>query len=1742
LILFQKRNGQKRIVQQIVYLSVEIKKKVQAKTEFASDHSFLWQIYVMMFLHLFLGDLQITPLAYRVLKSNKTLQLLKLEIVHDNQLTEYGVLSKDPKVESLFPFHQTLHIPVDHHNLMEDDEDEDTHANSPKLQKLSFALFAVVGEQEQMIKLGSGVATSSKSEKEITKTIIFRNDKFELIGKLLITTFYNQSLVDMADFMKFKKNTAAASNEPQNEYSFLLSRKFRRGEPDFPSTFDKSLENKLIEDSEYYIKKLHTQNKSEPNSLSNTQQGRPRSNQSPGITRRSTSNSKIPLSRQSVGDSSNIHKRAVSASANQKKVFAAFSPAGHLFSSAKHHHHPHQHNPSHHPDSHQQHLIQAAAEAPRLRKTVMSVGYVHNAWPDPHENEKSKKEYQLRMANERKKQLLQLIAQEIEFKKQSKKLQEEKMAAHHHQHHPTVEEIHQKKLLKEKEKEDKQKKKLTKELKNREHEIHHLQEKLREIRMQSILTSHFQSPPTEKQHPLPSTSVETGKKTAMKERSKSPTTLPTRRQHKSPPLTATITPHPATQHNKPAASNLNHLLEHHYGNFFKSPLPKAPLPENKKKLEKGKKSSKTTTKKKPQQQLAPASHEPLIAKNGNKIIQVSVKRNPVVMNYQTTTPTLKYNRYFDRSEDDAAIEKQMKEKLAKDRLLAAEQWKRSPEFSFHEVYEKDKSSQNFNSDSPFTKMNATKKTSKVSKKTKKGKKNFENQQEREEDAEEEEDSFIQESDNDEDFMEMKFSSPLRRKEDDDNDIEKELDTSLANEIKTQNQNFIAQMNQQIENKSKQNLQGAADYSFESEEDESFKVPGFLQAMIQSNTFKFPESVQYKATSLLEKMQETLESITTTKDQTRTDLDDEEEEEDVMDDEEFETKFHLHVDESGDSEEENDVEDYEENKKHRPVRYSQQKHVERKESKREEEEEERDSEEESFLPMKDMNYPDFQFALKSHLSDEEEIDLKDSSDEEEGENERKQQSRHVFKPPSKNVQPETERKSNESDLNPDDKYDYHYAATTTAEQRGRTLQRSNINGPDKTNYPLTRPKSKEKILLQFEKNRNYSRPTVSSLSAGSISNSKEEVHLGRDSSNLSRRHNETDFREVEDLISSTNRAIDDVISGSQKFEEEQRAQLGKMNHSADSELSDEDTVENNIMDTMSFNEKLLHNFSDPFSFDEDDQEEEGGGNPSFSSVSPPSSSMKPTVTGGGRPPLTAKSLQSSSQSSTEKASPIVDDRQENSAKPSEQTENSQSFEEIIKGKSPSFYQPTPVDSYQEKMDKITSRINSLLSETTPSMKDLLDAKKTFGKQTKAPSPIRKFSNDGSTMTMNKSQDENEIVPVHTNLEGEISPLSSKESPMNGRSGSFLPFAADSSSPFPVTNPHGKLMNISTTGKHQPPELSPAIMEAQAAAAALKTLSLSLTPSSVASDKKSVSFRPEIVASIHEITPPANNNINNEEDDNVNGTLRKENGELNYSKPTISRSFIERQFEKNRKYSSNSNPTSSKLQPFNSSEKLVEEEEKTPFEEPLKSGDNDNKKEEKEEAKQKEPALSFINTKSFSNKIKTADASANEKIISPWRKQPADGRVKAIISQFEKNKQYCNSNSDSNKERTTSNENNNNSATHEDNLPQQAASSSLLPVTKEEKDHSNTGGTHSSSVQSAKEENMKSADDWIDIEKKLNNLEVTKLSISSLFIILISIRFLFSSSKVSSEEHGQTIRFFHSIVERGNHHLFHNEEEY
>jgi hypothetical protein len=1619
----------------------------------------------MMFLHLFLGDLQITPIAYRLLKSNKTLQLLKLEIVHDNQLTEYGVLSKDPKVESLFPFHQTLHIPVDHHNLMEDDEVEDTHEHSPKLQKLSFALFAVVGEHEQMIKLGSGVATSSKSEKEITKTVLFRNDKFELIGKLLITTFYNQSLVDMADFMKFKKN-AAASNEPQNEYSFLLSRKFRRGEPDFPSTFDKSLENKLIEDSEYYIKKLHTQNKSEPNSRSNTQQGRPRSNQSPGITRRSTSNSKIPLSRQSVGDSSNTHKRAVSASANQKKVFAAFSPAGHLFSSAKAHH-----NHNHHPDSHQQHLIQAAAEAPRLRKTVMSVGYVHNAWPDPHENEKSKKEYQLRMANERKKQLLQLIAQEIEFKKQSKKLQEEKMAAHQHHHHPTVEEIHQRKLLKEKEKEDKQKKKLTKELKNREHEIHHLQEKLREIRMQSILTSHFQSPPTEK-HPFPSTSVEVGKKTVTKERSKSPTSLPTRRQHKSPPLTATTTPHPTQQ--KPA-SNLNHLLEHHYGNFFKSPLPKAPLPENKKKLEKGKKSSKTTATKKKQQPSATASHEPLIAKNGNEIIQVSVKRNPVVTNYQTTTPTLKYNRYYDRSEDDAAIEKQMREKLAKDRLLAAEQLKRSPEFSFHEVYEKDKYSQNFNSDSPFTEMNATKKkTSKVSKKTKKGKKTLEKNQEREEDEDEE--SFIQDSDNEENFMEMQISSPLRRKEDEDNDIEKEFDTSLANEIKTQNQNFIAQMNQQIENKSKQHLKRTADYSFESEGDESFKVPGFLQAMIQSNTFKFPESVQYKATSLLEKMQETLESITTVKDQTRTDLDDEDdEEEDMMDDEEFETKFHLHVDESGDSEE-NDVEDYEENKKHPLVRYSQPKHVERKHN-----EEKGDSEEESFLPMKDMNYPDFQFAGKSHLSDEEEIDLKDSSDEE-GENERKRQTRNVFKPTSKNVQPETERKSNESDLNTDDKYDYHYAATTTAEQRGRTLQRNSITGPDKTNYPLTRPKSKEKILLQFEKNRNYSRPTVSSLSAGSISNSKshsqEEVNLDRDSSNLSRRHNETDFREVEALISSTNRAIDDVISGSQKFEEDQRAQMRKMNNAEDSELSDEDTVENNIMDTMSFNEKLLHNFSDPFSFDDDDQEEEGGGNPSFSSVSPPSSSMKPTV-GGARPPLTAKTLQSSSQSSTEKASPIVDDQDQ--AKPSEQIENNKSFEEIIKGKSPSFYQPTPVDSYQEKMDKITSRINSLLSETTPSMKDLLDAK-TFGK-TKAASPIRKFSNDGSTMTMNKSQDENEIVPVHPDLE-EISPLSSKESPMNGKSGSFLPFDPDSS--FPVTNPHSKIMNISTTGKHHPPELSPANMEA-AAAAAQKTLSLSLTPSSVISDKKSVSFRPEIVASIHEITPPANNSNNNiEEDNNINGTLRKENGELNYSKPTISRSFIERQFEKNRKYSSNSNPASSKLQPFNSSEKLVEEE-KTPIEEPMKSGDNDHKKEEKEE---KEPALSFINTKSLSNNIKIADASANEKIISPFRKQPADGRVKAIISQFEKNKKYNNSSNESNTERTTStsNDNNNNSATSEDNLPQQAASS--LPVTKEEKDHS-TGGIPFSTSQFTKEEITKSSDDWIDIEKKLNNLEVTKI---------------------------------------------------
>lgn len=115
-------------------------------------------------------------------------------------------------------------------------------------------------------------------------------------------------------------------------------------------------------------------------------------------------------------------------------------------------------------------------EAPKVRKTVMSVGYVHNAWPEV-DNTIEKKLYQYKLADERKMKLLEELAQQLALKKQ-KKLEAKKQAkaqAKAQAKQNTEEEFNQRKL--------------NFALKNREDELKKLQSKLTRMKLESALTS-----------------------------------------------------------------------------------------------------------------------------------------------------------------------------------------------------------------------------------------------------------------------------------------------------------------------------------------------------------------------------------------------------------------------------------------------------------------------------------------------------------------------------------------------------------------------------------------------------------------------------------------------------------------------------------------------------------------------------------------------------------------------------------------------------------------------------------------------------------------------------------------------------------------------------------------------------------------------------------------------------------------------------------------------------------------------------------------------------------------------------------------------------------------------------------------------------------------------------------------------------------------------------------------------------
>jgi hypothetical protein len=1038
-----------------------------------------------MFLHLFIEDVQLTPNVLRAVQRNikskdqQSFEILKLEIIHENQFSEYGVLSKEHKYETLYSFQRTIHIPVEGSAVdptTSPGEDE-THSNYQKFTLTLFALMNKDQQSQQQIKLGNGIITSSKgADKSMDKTVILRNDKFDVIGRLTVTLFYHDSLLDLSENVLFKKPSKDKLDN-EKEYAFLLSRKFRRSEVDFPSTFDSRLEDRVIQDSEYYIENLKDKQRvgKEGNVRSNKDFSARK--QSPANVRSSStgkirspattsfdvfSNQKNSTERQS------ITRRAVTPMSNDRTKYSRSistqkkrndPPASSVFQPSR---------PSHpflsqqHANSH--HFQNTSPEPPKLRKTVMSVGFVHNNWPDPHDNEKQKREYQLRMAEERKSQLLKQIAQEVQNQHERNEFLKKRNL--------------QQKIEETKEKEVKRKKKLTKELKHREHEIKDLQEKLNEIRLQSLLSHHL-SPPI-KAFPSSSASSSHVKSAEPSSNNKPPVVV-------SSGKTRAISPAHMKTVNR--AATVKELLEKEYRNFFKQKPPVPPSTAEKKKTvtssvkKKQKKPSSVSSAAKDTPELplyAPSNPMTRIDENkikstdqlkerlksekqGNEVIQVSVKRasHP----YRRRRSVLE-----DRYPTTKASDENLTDFISEQFIPSGEGTKVNDNFHFHQVYQKPDNTY-FDSDSDFLKLNENYKKSSMSR------------------------SDYDDGDNFQDIRHYTSEAA-------DDDDEEELSNKMTNGIALLNQAFspvvVTGYDRDRKHEDPKTInRGLQEPSLnDSYQSDEYAVPGFLQAMVQSTDQReddFNASQEYGSPG-------------------------------EMDDEEFERKFQFSM-EDGDEDESDYISP--------SIPFGGEEYREKV-----------TAESSLLLPAKDFDYRDDVFKGKgTRVSDTAVMD-----------------GDVVVSSPLDTVE----------------KYEFSLNGGTAT----LPLPHGNYRGKESPK----RSRSRDRVLQQFEKNRQYALRSHGSTDLSNTTSSNSAANTTSASSgSLDTVNANTDLmiNQIDAMLARTDKALDQTILETEKAAVGKEQDKNKKDRAVRREdpSSDDDTVEKNIMDSLSFNAKLVSRSED-----------------------------------------------------------------------------------------------------------------------------------------------------------------------------------------------------------------------------------------------------------------------------------------------------------------------------------------------------------------------------------------------------------------------------------------------------------------------------------------------------------------------------------------------------------------------------------
>eukprot|EP01031_Cornospumella_fuschlensis_P035450 gene35450-42968_t len=170
--------------------------------------------------------------------STKDVEGLKLVVFYEEELREFSVQSRGQIDSSVFRFHQTIYIPLKHAEL------------NAYIHRLKFELFAL--KKGKTVCIGSNTVPASSSDSKITRSMDLYNKRSEVTAMAMLSFFFNSSSLDIGENVIFKTHKVDKSKE----YSFLLSRKLRRGSAEVPVAFDRQLNATIEKDTLAYTQKI----------------------------------------------------------------------------------------------------------------------------------------------------------------------------------------------------------------------------------------------------------------------------------------------------------------------------------------------------------------------------------------------------------------------------------------------------------------------------------------------------------------------------------------------------------------------------------------------------------------------------------------------------------------------------------------------------------------------------------------------------------------------------------------------------------------------------------------------------------------------------------------------------------------------------------------------------------------------------------------------------------------------------------------------------------------------------------------------------------------------------------------------------------------------------------------------------------------------------------------------------------------------------------------------------------------------------------------------------------------------------------------------------------------------------------------------------------------------------------------------------------------------------------------------